>query len=158
MLARVTAGRTLSPIPPSRHARHPLTQIRAVSDSPYGRTHVWKHRQRVLPKPFVPQFPQLVVRADGSTYTHITTSPRSTVKLTRDTTNNPLWSALTLRADLEEEGQTTGRLGRFNRRFEGLGGHGEDIDWMSGAGDGLGAGEVPLKDVGNKNKGSKKKR
>ena len=134
-----------------------LSHVRFVSDSPYGRTHVWKHRQRVLPTPFVPQFPQLVVRADGSTYTHITTSPRSTIRLSRDTTNNPLWNALTLPPASKEEGQLTGRMGRFNRRFEGLGGHGEDIDWMSGAGEGLGAGEVPLKDVGRRHKTPKKK-
>lgn len=29
----------------------------------------------------------------------------------------------------EEESAVTGRLGRFNRRFEGLGGHGSDVDW-----------------------------
>ena len=134
-----------------------LTQARYVSDSPYGRTHIWKNRQRVLPMPFVPQFPQLVVRADGSTYTHITTSPRSVIRLERDTTNNPLWSALVVRADLEEEGQMVGRLGRFNRRFEGLGGHGSGVHWMSGAGDGLGAGEAPLRDLGKQKPKPKKK-
>jgi len=30
----------------------------------------------------------------------------------------------------EEESEVTGRLGRFNRRFDGLGGRGEDVDWM----------------------------
>jgi len=31
----------------------------------------------------------------------------------------------------EEESAVTGRLGRFNRRFEGLGGHNSDVDWMA---------------------------
>lgn len=115
-----------------------LAFTRSVSSSPYGRTHVWKHRQRVLPKPFVPQFPQRVVRADGSTFTHYTTSPRSVIRLARDTTNNPLWNAARLSGETEEEDLVTGRLGRFNRRFDGLGGHGQDVDWMTEAsGEGL---------------------
>ena len=134
-----------------------FTTVRCLSNSPYGRAHVLRARQRVLPNPFVPQFPQLVVRADGSTYTQFTSSPRSTIRLSRDTTNNPLWSPLTVRADLEEEGQVTGSLGRFNKRFEGLGGHGTDVDWMSGAGEGLGAGETPLKNL-SKPKHNKKKK
>lgn len=33
----------------------------------------------------------------------------------------------------ESEGnELTGRLGRFNRRFEGLGGAGSDVRWMEG--------------------------
>ena len=106
---------------------------RHVSSSPYGRTHVWKHRPHELPKPFVPQFPQRVVRADGSTFTHYTTSPRSDIRLARDTTNNPLWNAARLSGETEEEDLVTGRLGRFNRRFDGLGGHGHEVDWMTEA-------------------------
>lgn len=108
----------------------PLFQTRCVSSSPYGRTHVWKHRAYKLPKPFVPQFPQRVIRSDGSTFTHYTSSPRSVIRLSRDTTNNPLWNAATWKAENAEEDEVTGRLGRFNRRFEGLGGHGEGVDWM----------------------------
>ena len=107
-----------------------LPQARAVSSSPYGRTHVWKHRQRELPNPFVPQFPQLVVRVDGSTFTHYTTSPRSVLKLAKDTTNTPLWNASRFLGEAEEEDAVTGRLGRFRRRFEGLGAGG---DWMEQA-------------------------
>jgi len=33
----------------------------------------------------------------------------------------------------EEESAVTGRLGRFNRRFDGLGGHNSDVDWMTPA-------------------------
>ncbi|CCM06589.1 uncharacterized protein FIBRA_08867 [Fibroporia radiculosa] len=128
------AGRLNSPSLVAASARaSAVAQTRNVSSSPYGRTHVWKHRQRQLPKPFVPQFPQRVIRADGSTFTHYTTSPRSVIRLTRDTTNNPLWNASKWMAESEEEDVVTGRLGRFNRRFDGLGGHGQDVDWMSEA-------------------------
>src|ERR1700761_1115766 len=50
----------------------PQGQTRFVSSSPYGRTHVWKHRQRKLPNPVVPQFPQIVIRSDGSSFVHHT--------------------------------------------------------------------------------------
>ncbi|OBZ74181.1 hypothetical protein A0H81_06117 [Grifola frondosa] len=116
-----------------------FTQSRCVSSSPYGRTHVWKHRQRKLPNPVVPQFPQRVIRADGSTFIHLTTSPRSVIRLTRDTTNNPLWNAAKFVGENEEEDEVTAALGRFNRRFDGLGGHGEEVDWMSGAPEASGA-------------------
>lgn len=104
------AARALAPAP---------THARAVSSSPYGRTHVWKRRPATLPNPVVPQFPQRVVRADGSTFVHWTTSPRSLIRLTRDATNHPLWNPAQLaRGEAEEEeGKTTGRLGRFSRRF-----------------------------------------
>jgi len=109
-----------------------LVNKRSVSSSPYGRTHVWKRRPNKLPNPIVPQFPQHVVRSDGSTFTHWTTSPRSLIKLTRDVTNNPVWNpGMWQRDGAEEESEVTGRLGRFNRRFEGLGGIGQEVDWMS---------------------------
>ncbi|KAK7455266.1 hypothetical protein VKT23_011138 [Stygiomarasmius scandens] len=107
-------------------------QTRSVSNSPYGRTHVWKRRAPVLPNPVVPKFPQRVIRADGSSFTHWTTSPRSIIRLTRDTTNNPAWNTYMWADDqaVEDEANTTGRVGRFNRRFEGIGGHGEEqMDW-----------------------------
>lgn len=108
-----------------------LSQTRHVSSSPYGRAHVWRHRPKKLPKPCVPQFPQQVVRADGSTFTHYTTSPRSVITLTRDTTNNPLWSPFIGNKEDATSEQLTGRLGRFNKRFDGIGGLGEEIDWMN---------------------------
>ncbi|KAJ8522679.1 hypothetical protein ONZ45_g768 [Pleurotus djamor] len=109
-------------------------QQRWVSTSPYGRTHVWKRRAPILPNPVVPKFPQKVIRSDGSSYTHWTTSPRSLLRLTRDTTNNPLWNSGVWMDEhnVEEEAATTGRLGRFNRRFDGIGGSGEEVDWMEG--------------------------
>lgn len=115
----------------STPAIHELSQTRLISSSPYGRTHVWKRRPKVLPNPCVPVFPQLVVRADGATYTHYTTSPRSVYRLTRDTTNHPLWNASSM-LGVNDESEFTGRLGRFNRRFEGLGGSGSDVQWMEG--------------------------
>jgi len=105
-------------------------QIRFVSSSPYGRTHVWRRRAPKLPNPVVPQFPQRVILADGSSFTHWTTSPRSTIKLTRDTTNNPLWNPWLGLGNAEDlEGAATGRLGRFRRRFEELGGSEMQMDW-----------------------------
>jgi len=114
----------------------PLIFQRGVSSSPYGRAHVWKRRPPVLPNPIVPKYPQRVIRADGSSFTHWTTSPRSMIRLTRDTTNNPLWNTGTWASGrgFEEESATTGRLGRFNRRFEGVGGAGVSVDFMEGVG------------------------
>jgi hypothetical protein len=112
-------------------------QVRSVSTSPYGRTHVWKYRRPMMPNPVVPRFPQLVIRADGSSFTHWTTSPRSILKLTRDLTNNPVWNTSQWLDDqgVEDEASTTGRLGRFNRKFAGIGGgkKGEAaVEWMQG--------------------------
>ncbi|KAI0718220.1 hypothetical protein C8T65DRAFT_95627 [Cerioporus squamosus] len=111
------------------------TQTRSVSSSPYGRTHVWKRRPKKVPNPVVPVFPQRLVRVDGSTIVHHTTSPRSVIKLTRDTTNNPMWNAARFVGMDEEEDEVTGRLGRFSRRFGVLGGEGEktDMEWMNEA-------------------------
>ncbi|KAJ7665654.1 hypothetical protein B0H17DRAFT_288340 [Mycena rosella] len=110
-----------------------VAHVRGVSSSPYGRTHVWKRRDPVLPNPVVPKYPQRLIRADGSSILHWTTSPRSLIRLSRDTTSHPLWNT-GMWADgrgLEEESETTGRLGRFNRKFEGIGGSGQ-VDWMEG--------------------------
>jgi len=107
---------------------HVPRYTRAVSSSPYGRTHVWKRRPKKLPNPIVPQFPQRVIRADGSSFTHWTTSPRPLIRLTRDVTNHPMWNVSALTGEgAAEESEVTGRLGRFNRKFV------EDIDWMSEA-------------------------
>ncbi|KAG5650644.1 hypothetical protein H0H81_011511 [Sphagnurus paluster] len=113
----LSLGRSKFLLPPSH------THTRSVSSSPYGRTHVWKRRAPKLPNPIVPTFPQRVIRSDGTSFTHWTTSPRSVIRLTRDTTNNPTWNTAAWADDrgVEEEGAMTGRLGRFNRRFEELG-------------------------------------
>ncbi|CAA7262636.1 unnamed protein product [Cyclocybe aegerita] len=104
---------------------------RSVSNSPYGRTHVWKRRAPILPNPVVPKFPQKVIRSDGTSFTHWTTSPKSLVRLTRDTTNNPYWNTGNPSdRSIEEESSTTGRMGRFSRRFEELGADLDDTQWM----------------------------
>ena len=113
------------------------TQTRSVSSSPYGRTHVWRRRHPKLPSPIVPQFPQRVILADGSSFTHWTTSPRSTIKLTRDTTNNPLWNPWLEAGNAEDlEGSAAGRLGRFRRKFEDLGGLDMQVEWFEEQGSG----------------------
>lgn len=116
-----------------------ITQARFKSSSPYGHSHVLRHRERKLPSPIVPQFPQRVIRADGSSFTHWTTSPRSLLRLTRDLTNNPFWNvSLMTKEGAEEESAVTGRLGRFQRKFGeaeqsgvGVGNAGtEALEWM----------------------------
>ena len=128
---------TKSLLPPLPRITPGLTSIhsllpgctRSVSSSPYGRTHVWKRRPKRLPNPIVPQFPQRVIRSDGSSFTHWTTSPRPLIRLTRDVTNHPLWNASALLGEgAVEESEVTGRLGRFNRKFVV-----EEVDWMSEA-------------------------
>lgn len=104
---------------------------RSISNSPYGRTHVWKRRAPKLPHPLVPKFPQKVVRSDGTSFTHWTTSPISLIRLTRDTTNNPNWNTGNPGdRSFEEENTTTGRLGRFSRKFADLGADLDDTQWM----------------------------
>lgn len=73
-----------------------------------------------MPKPFVPHFPQRVVLSDGSSFLHYTTSPRGLFKMTRDTKNHSLWNAFVTTEGEELEGKTTGRMGRFSKKFEGM--------------------------------------
>ncbi|KAL5525351.1 hypothetical protein ACEPAF_9221 [Sanghuangporus sanghuang] len=104
---------------------------RSISSSPYGRTHVWRRRAPKLPNPVVPHFPQRVILADGSTFIHYTTSPRPFIKLTRDTTNNPVWNPWLAGDNPEDgEGAQVGRMGRFRRKFEELGGAEMDDEWV----------------------------
>src|ERR1700689_706777 len=116
----------LVPSLPLKRTRFPPTllqvQARTHSTSPYGRSHVLKRRPNKLPNPVVPQFPQRVIRADGSTFVHWTTSPRSLFRLTRDLTNNPLWNSGSMGGQRGEEELVGGSVGRFNRRFEAMGG------------------------------------
>jgi ribosomal protein L31 len=132
-LPRIPAGLTTSSSTSSSSSRiRPLLRgctLRSVSSSPYGRTHVWKRRPKRLPNPIVPQFPQRVIRSDGSSFTHWTTSPRALIRLTRDVANHPLWNVAALLGDgAAEESEVAGRLGRFNRKFVV-----EEVDWMSEA-------------------------
>ncbi|CAE6446671.1 unnamed protein product [Rhizoctonia solani] len=86
------------------------------SGSPYGKSHMTPTIPR-LPNPVVPTYPQTVFRSDGSSFTHRTTAPRSVIRLTRDTTNNPVWQP-GLEARAGEEEDLSGRLGRYKRRFD----------------------------------------
>lgn len=122
---------------PVTRQRYPFTKElprvwgRSISNSPYGRTHVWKRRPPVLPNPVVPKFPQKVIRSDGTSFTHWTTSPKSLVRLTRDTTNNPHWNTGNPNdTSIEEETGSAGRMGRFSRKFEELGSGLDDVGWM----------------------------
>jgi len=127
-LPRITPGLTASS---STSGIRPVLRgcTRSVSSSPYGRTHVWKRRPKRLPNPVVPQFPQRVIRSDGSSFTHWTTSPRPLIRLTRDVTNHPMWNVSALMGEgAAEESEVSGRLGRFNRKFVV-----EEVDWMSEA-------------------------
>jgi Ribosomal protein L31p, N-terminal len=94
---------------------------------------VWKHRRPKLPNPIVPIFPQRVVLSDGSSFTHYTTSPRSRIRLTRDLTNNPLWNYGMSKGGLfEDEEGSSGRMGRFRRKFEEFS---SNLDWVAEEGE-----------------------
>ncbi|BEI81202.1 hypothetical protein CcaverHIS002_0203620 [Cutaneotrichosporon cavernicola] len=92
-----------------------------------------------LPNPLPALFPQKVVLSDGSTFTSYSTAPTPAIlRMTRDVTNNPLWSPSTERRGLGD-GVEEGRVGRFRRRFEGAGQKdaqksafgSADLQWMS---------------------------
>lgn len=95
----------------------------------YGKSHLIKERR--LPAPVVPTFAQKVALSDGSTFTHWTTSPRSTIRLTRDLSNSPLWtlSATASGGRATTEDDSSGRMGRFRSKF----GSGGDFDALSEA-------------------------
>lgn len=59
---------------------------------------------------------------------------------------------------IEDEATQTGSLGRFNRKFAGVGGSGQNVEWMSGTQDGKLQGELvdPSKYVKKKEKGKKR--
>jgi hypothetical protein len=82
----------------------------------YGNSHVMVKKARRLPPPVVPMYPQKVVLSDGSSFTHWTTSPRSSIRLTRDISNSPLWTLSA--ASGGEEDDTSGRLSKFRLRFD----------------------------------------
>ncbi|BFZ56649.1 hypothetical protein PYCC9005_003696 [Savitreella phatthalungensis] len=76
-------------------------------------------RKALIGKAYRPQlFTQTVILSDGSTVSRMTTSPRSSVRLTRDIRNNPLWNPSSASGVQREE---TGRLARFRDRFAGYG-------------------------------------
>lgn len=76
-------------------------------------------QQNPLPRP-APQFDQVTLLSDGSSIRLTTTSPRSTVRLTRDPTNHPLWNPSMERSQGASEDDESGRVARFRRRFGGV--------------------------------------
>jgi len=57
-----------------------------------------------------------------------------------------------------EEDAVTGRLGRFNRKFDGIGGHGGDVTWMDGVQESVEDVEEMKKAVRNQPPEKKKKK
>jgi len=77
-----------------------------------------------------PTFTQKIVLSDGSTFSKLTTSPRQSVRLTKDIRNAQLWNPDAGKSLNQEE---NGRLARFKGRFAGYGqeeGQEGDMDWM----------------------------
>lgn len=84
----------------------------------YGKSHLTAKIPPKLPPPVVPTFRQRVSRSDGSTFVQMTTNPKTSIRLTRDLTNSPLWTeaALAGRGSALDNDET-GRVGRFRSRF-----------------------------------------
>lgn len=75
-----------------------------------------------------PVFTQKIVLSDGSTYSKLTTSPRPSVRLTKDIRNAALWNPDAGKSLNQEE---NGRLARFKGRFAGYSSEeSDDMDWM----------------------------
>lgn len=116
-----------------KHSAFPLSE--SLSTALLGRTH--RHTPLGLPPASPPLYPQQVILADGSSFTHWTTSPRSVYKLTKDLSNHPLWYPnRTASRDLQDE---FGRIGKFRTKYSGFSEEdegssafvGELEDWMS---------------------------
>lgn len=60
------------------------------------------------------KFLQTVVLSNGSTITVRTTSPRSQIRLTKDTRNHPLWNPAMLKEGVRDESE---QLNKFQKRF-----------------------------------------
>ncbi|RKP24913.1 hypothetical protein SYNPS1DRAFT_16460 [Syncephalis pseudoplumigaleata] len=58
-------------------------------------------------------FTQTVVLSNGASFTRRTSSPRSVLRLTKDTRNHPLWNPTT-QTELDDE---SGTLSKFTKRF-----------------------------------------
>lgn len=83
----------------------------------YGKSHVITKKSIRLPAPVIPTFPQKVTLSDGSTFMHWTTSPRSSIRLTRDISNSPLWTLSAARGGQEED--QSGRMSKFRQKHSG---------------------------------------
>jgi len=69
--------------------------------------------KRRLPSPAT--FTQMVVLSDGSAYEQQTTSPRATLRLTRDYRNHPLWNPNMSKS--MQGAEEAGRMARFKERY-----------------------------------------
>ncbi|KAF9360620.1 hypothetical protein BGX26_008458 [Mortierella sp. AD094] len=80
-----------------------------------------------------PRFPELfdqtVVLSNGATFTLRTPSPRSQIRLTRDTRNHPLWNP-EMRGNTS--GDDSGQLSKFAKKFGDLEGFGDDLEFADG--------------------------
>lgn len=77
-----------------------------------------------------PTFTQKIVLSDGSTFSKLTTSPRPSIRLTKDIRNAQLYNPDAGKSLNQEE---NGRLAQFKGRFAGYSQEGEgedDMDWM----------------------------
>ncbi|CAG8514048.1 hypothetical protein C2G38_2111572 [Gigaspora rosea] len=70
-------------------------------------------------------FTQRIILSNGATYTIRTTSPKSLIKLIKDTRNHPLWNPTTQYDSLDDE---SGQLSKFTKKF---GNEEYDMDFMS---------------------------
>ncbi|CAG8492575.1 11167_t:CDS:1 [Racocetra fulgida] len=70
-------------------------------------------------------FTQQIILSNGATYTMRTTSPKSLIKLIKDTRNHPLWNPTTQSDSLDDE---SGQLSKFTKKF---GNEEFDLDLMS---------------------------
>jgi hypothetical protein len=143
--------------------RHTVDFTQTLARSSLGHSHVNRPSHSLLPPASPPVFPQLVVHADGSSFTHYTTSPRSVFKMNRDATNNPAWfpNKVSTRDGQDEYG----RIAAFREKFANRAGQaegdkeepledafaGEIEDWMEEGG-------VELKSNANKRAVQKSKR
>ncbi|RUS21841.1 hypothetical protein BC937DRAFT_91322 [Endogone sp. FLAS-F59071] len=89
--------------------------LRIIANSRIARAYTSK---LLTVSPALPElFPQTIVLSNGATYTVRTTSPRSQIRLTRDTRNHPLWNPSKVRANLKDESE---QLVKFTKRFSDL--------------------------------------
>lgn len=109
----------------TRTAKSALGSVQQTRSTSSLHKTAWPSKTHLRAKPRIPNplpaiYPQLVIQADGSSFTQYTTAPSPAVyRLTRDVTNNPLWNlnkdgGMGRRGDGEEDG---GRLARFRRLY-----------------------------------------
>ncbi|KAF9933887.1 hypothetical protein FBU30_004055 [Linnemannia zychae] len=73
-------------------------------------------------------FDQTIVLSNGATFTLRTPSPRSHLRLTRDTRNHPLWNP-DMRGNISND--ESGQLSKFSKKFGDMD-FGNDLDFADG--------------------------